>query len=166
MIDIDALERLAKTALSRGQEDCESLDDWFSQEEFMSNMLLHPVDARFAEACTPRSILALIAEVRALRDAIKKQAHAAIAGMDSAKRTSTIQLKLAEQARAESSPEVLASERAMNAMLTEENETLRDKTINECAAAVADLAGEEYSPGWNNAISDAVDRLNAMRGAK
>lgn len=68
MIDLDNLEVLAKAALSRGQEDCESLSDWFSQEEFMSNMLLHPVDARFAEACTPSSILALIAEVRVLRE--------------------------------------------------------------------------------------------------
>lgn len=66
-IDLDNLERLAKAALSRGEEDCESLDEWFSQEEFMSNMLLHPVDARFAEACKPRAMLELIAEVRRLQ---------------------------------------------------------------------------------------------------
>ena len=67
MIDIDQLEALAKAALSRGEEDCESLDDWLSAEEFMSNMLLHPIDARFAEACKPKSILELCAEVRRLR---------------------------------------------------------------------------------------------------
>jgi hypothetical protein len=68
MIDIDALEALAKSALSRGEEDCESLDDWLSADEFMSSMLLHPIDARFAEAMTPSAIVALIAEVRALRE--------------------------------------------------------------------------------------------------
>lgn len=68
MIDIDELERLAKAALSRGEEDCVDLKDWFSQEEFMSNMLLHPVDARFAEGCSPAAILSLTAEVRRLRN--------------------------------------------------------------------------------------------------
>jgi hypothetical protein len=67
-IDLDQLEALAKAALTRGQEDCESLNDWFSREEFIVNMLLHPVDARFAEAATPRAIIELIAEVRRLHD--------------------------------------------------------------------------------------------------
>lgn len=67
MNDIDELERLARAALVRGQEDCEDLHDWFSQEEFMSNMLLHPVDARFTAACQPKTILELIAEMRRLR---------------------------------------------------------------------------------------------------
>ncbi|CAB3784426.1 hypothetical protein [Pararobbsia alpina] len=69
---------------------------------------------------------ALLAEARRLREEIKRQAAAAHMGMDAAKRASTIQLQLAEQARAESSPEVIASERAMNALLTEENEALRE----------------------------------------
>ena len=68
MVDLDEIERLAKAALSRGEEDCESLDDWLSAEEFMSNMLLHPIDARFAEACTPTAILELVSEVRRLRE--------------------------------------------------------------------------------------------------
>src|SRR5258708_275461 len=46
-------------------------------------------------------------------------------GRDAAKATSTIQLKLTEQARAESSPDVLASERAANALLTAEVEGLK-----------------------------------------
>jgi hypothetical protein len=60
-----------------------------------------------------------------LNKTLRRQAAAARAGMDAAKRTSTIQLELAEKARAESSPEALASERAANALLTEENERLR-----------------------------------------
>lgn len=42
----------------------------------------------------------------------------------------------------------------------------RTLVIQECVDAVSDLSGDEYSPGWNNAISDAVDRLNALGGAK
>lgn len=80
MIDLDHLESLAKAALSRGQEDCESLNDWLTAEEFMSSMLLHPIDARFAEAARPVAALALIAEVRALReDAERYQALCAAA---------------------------------------------------------------------------------------
>jgi hypothetical protein len=59
-----------------------------------------------------------------LNETLRKQAAAAHAGMDAAKRASTIQLELAEQARAESSPEALASERAANSILTEENAAL------------------------------------------
>jgi hypothetical protein len=72
-------------------------------------------------------IAALIAEVRALRETIKRQASAARMGMDAAKAGGAIMLELATQARAESSPDVLASERAMNAVLTEENEALRQE---------------------------------------
>jgi hypothetical protein len=68
----------------------------------------------------------VLAECERLRETIKRQANAARAGMDAATRASSIRLELATQARAESSPEVLASERAMNATLTEENEALRE----------------------------------------
>jgi hypothetical protein len=64
---LDEIERLAKAALSRGQEDCESLDEWLSKNEFVSNMLLHPVDAEFASACTPNAVLSIIAEIKRLR---------------------------------------------------------------------------------------------------
>jgi hypothetical protein len=67
----------------------------------------------------------VVAECERLRETIKRQASAARAGMHAATRASSIRLELAEQSRAESSPEVLVSERAMNAMLTEENEALR-----------------------------------------
>lgn len=72
------------------------------------------------------AILNLLAEGENLRETIRKQAAAAHAGMDAAKRASSIQLALAEQARAESAPEVLASERAANALLSSEVEQLEN----------------------------------------
>jgi hypothetical protein len=66
----------------------------------------------------------VLAECERLRETIKRQANAARMGMDAAKAGGAIMLELATQARAESSPEVLASERAMNATLTEEVERL------------------------------------------
>jgi hypothetical protein len=65
MIDIDALGKLAKDAVARGEEIGE--EAWYSEEEFACNMLMHPDDAAYAEAATPDVLLALIAEVRALR---------------------------------------------------------------------------------------------------
>jgi hypothetical protein len=59
-----------------------------------------------------------------LNETIRRQAAAARAGMDATTRASSIRLDLAEKARAESSPDVLASERAANAILTEENAAL------------------------------------------
>jgi hypothetical protein len=59
-----------------------------------------------------------------LNETIRRQASAALAGMDATTRASSIRLELAEKARAESSPDALASERAANAILTEENATL------------------------------------------
>ncbi|MDW9243660.1 hypothetical protein [Burkholderia cepacia] len=50
--------------------------------------------------------------------------------------------------------------------LIAEMRALRGNTIDACVEAVANLAGEEYSPIWNSAISDAVDRLNAMKEPK
>lgn len=67
----------------------------------------------------------LNARIQTLEVQLQDTKRAAHAGMDAAKRTSTIQLDLAQKARAESSPEALASERAANALLTEENERLR-----------------------------------------
>ncbi|ATI15670.1 hypothetical protein [Bordetella phage vB_BbrM_PHB04] len=65
------------------------------------------------------------AEAVDLRAAIRKQAAAATMGMDEAKRGASIMLKRAEELHGQSNPDALASERAANAMLTEENERLR-----------------------------------------
>jgi len=56
---------------------------------------------------------------------IKRQAAAALAGMDAAKAISSGQLQQAHRLNRESSPEALESERSANALLTEENERLR-----------------------------------------
>lgn len=90
---------------------------------------------------TPGVLAELIEEVRRLREAIRLQANAVHTAMDANTRASSIRLELAEQARAESSPEVLASERAMNAMLTEENEALRAE-LNGFTTAHGDLNQE------------------------
>lgn len=79
---------------------------------------------------TPGVVAELIAEVRNLRETIRLQSNAARAGMDAAKRAATILYAEADKARAESSPDVLASERAMNAVLTEENERLRAEVFH------------------------------------
>jgi hypothetical protein len=65
-IDLDDLERLAKAAIARGEEIGE--ESWYSEEEFVCNMLMHPDDAKFSEAANPTAILELVAEVRRLRE--------------------------------------------------------------------------------------------------
>jgi hypothetical protein len=67
----------------------------------------------------------LEAQIRTLETQLKDTKRAALAGMDAAKSASRIQYEEAARLRAESSPEALASERAANAILTEENERLR-----------------------------------------
>jgi hypothetical protein len=64
------------------------------------------------------------ARIAELEAAIRKQANAARCLADATIRDASIRQGLAEKAYAESSPEVLASERQANAMLTEENERL------------------------------------------
>lgn len=66
MVNLDALERLAKAAIARGEEIGEK--NWYSEEECVCNMLMHPDDAKFSEAANPTVILELVAEVRALRE--------------------------------------------------------------------------------------------------
>ncbi|MBB3004387.1 hypothetical protein FHX57_006769 [Paraburkholderia tropica] len=133
-IDLEKLEELAKGALWTG--------DWYDAGcntvmckypdggDFAGECdeIAHPCPTgitRFMAAAQPKAILELIAEVRRLRETTRLQANAARTGMDAAKRAATILYAEADKARAESSPDVLASERAMNAMLTEENEVLR-----------------------------------------
>jgi hypothetical protein len=65
-IDLDQLERLANGVLARNEEIGE--ESWYSKEEFVCNMLMHPGDAEFSAATTPAAILELVAEVRRLRE--------------------------------------------------------------------------------------------------
>jgi hypothetical protein len=112
----------------------------------------------------------VVAECERLRAAMKLQSNAAHAGMDAATRASSIRLELAEQARTESSPEVLASERAMNAMLTEENDVLRsarDVLQAACVDAVLALAHASLSdPVYQSAYDKVNSAIAAARGAK
>lgn len=68
MIDIDKLEALAKAA----QDNSENIgeQDWYEADEISSLMhgLIAKADAGLRAGCTPPVILALIAEVRALRE--------------------------------------------------------------------------------------------------
>lgn len=59
------------------------------------------------------------------RVAIARQASAFKYGLDAATKVSSAQIQKAARLRAESNPDALESERAMNARLTEENEQLR-----------------------------------------
>ena len=112
----------------------------------------------FRSEVGPFMVLALLNRIADLEEQLKTQARAALAGMDAAKRASTIQLDLADKARAESSPEALASERAANARLTEENEA-HERVIARLQSAVAfwmpAIAGEE-GPDSDRAAEDAM----------
>jgi hypothetical protein len=82
-------------------------------------------------------------EIERLNNALKKQAASAIMGMDAAVKSSSQQLAQAAKIRAESSPDALESERAMNAMLTAELEQL--KAERDAAVKLArDYAREAY----------------------
>ena len=91
---------------------------------------------KFFVQIDPETILTLIAETRALREDLQ-----------------------AAKLLAHANGEMFRAEKA-------DNEALRENIISACIVAVANLSGEEYSPIWNSAISEAVDRLNAMKEPK
>lgn len=72
---------------------------------------------------SPRGEFVLHSDYEAV---IARQATAAKAGMNAAKAISSRQLQAAARLRAESAPGALESERAANAILTAENDALRD----------------------------------------
>jgi len=148
MIDIEKLKRIAQAAFSP------------------SLTGIAAIDAELEFHCTfgPSGVLDLIAEVQKMERAIKLQANAARTGMDSAKRASGIQLQLAEQARAESSPDALASERAANAMLTEENEQLQEKLQTPLMTRIYRNAW--HSNGFEGLIDARVAEEAFMDGAE
>jgi hypothetical protein len=128
-------------------------------------------DEDYTLAANPTAILELIAEVRNLRETIRKQASSARAGMDAAKRAATILYAEADKARAESSPDVLASERQANAMLTEENERLRDENslcreaiedavdmVDACAATYDDDGSQGALRATKRQLSEAIGK--------
>lgn len=94
-----------------------------------SDLIAQLLDSRIPkserEHAAAKEITALLAERDALHVELEKTRSAAIRGMDAATAVSYANLETAARLRAESSPEVLDSERAANAALTEEVETLR-----------------------------------------
>lgn len=67
------------------------------------------------------------AELEDLKHLLQRVRSAAISGMNAAKEISRHELATAKRLRAESTPEVVDSERSANALLTEENERLRQQ---------------------------------------
>jgi hypothetical protein len=105
----------------------------------------------------------LAAEVDAV---LKRQAAAALSGMDAAKAISYHDLQQAHRLRAESSPEALESERAMNASLTEENEKLRQGLRNCLLLAMKRMAASQEKVHWESIIrlcSDAGETPSPLR---
>ena len=165
MMDLEKLEALAKAALGRGEEDCESLNDWFSAEEYMSNMLLHPVDARFAEACTPTAILALIAEVRALRERLEIDPRHPYDGIECRNETIALQDEQIAALRedlqaakllAHANAEMFKAEKADNAALRKRWDDQLVEALMNCAVPAAGA----------KMIFDEMEAIDAARGAK
>lgn len=168
-IDIEQLKRLAEAAgtehpwgwhsdpvkgnpLGRSRYEITTLGRTITRTYYSDETALN--EARFIAAANPQTVLELIEEiedlrrqVKSLESAIAKQAKAAISGMDAAKAHAGSMLAAAEKARAESSPDALASERAANAALTEEVEQLQAEN-KELAAFVIACGGF-----WGNSKS-------------
>lgn len=111
-------------------------------------------DAQFIAAANPAAVLALIerlerternrdmwkAQCERQAEALEKQARAAKTGMDAAKAGASAMQENARRMLAESNPDALASERQANAILTAENERLREE-LRQIYSHQAELAG-------------------------
>jgi hypothetical protein len=116
------------------------------------------------------------ARIAELEAAIRKQANAARSLADATIRDASIRQGLAEKAYAESSPEVLASERQANAMLTEENErlTARLTALESERDALLAAAGKQAVAwlcepnGWNGfpQLEFTTEHLSSERWKK
>jgi len=87
------------------------------------------------------------------QEIIDRQARAAKMGMDAAKKSAAIMERNAKQMRAESSPEVIESERAANAVLTDRVEELETmvKVFRNCIET--GVLPESPSPCYQKVIS-------------
>ena len=65
-LNLDALATKAQAAIDHSEKIGE--ESWYVESEFTINMLMHPIDAEFAELAAPETVLALIAELRLLRN--------------------------------------------------------------------------------------------------
>ena len=111
-------------------------------------------------------IKALQHRVSELEDTLKRQGNAAKTGMDAAKRAASQSEKNAKRLQAESNPESLESERAMNEELTHEIDMLQDSLIwqGKMLAAIANVIKgppEEGSLHSTHDVVECVTRLQA-----
>lgn len=94
-------------------------------------------------------VAALKEENEKLQQTLERQTRSYMAGLQAAKSVSANRLQEAARLRAESSPEVVSSEREANSLLTEENEKLRED-IKKLSALVKDV----------NALSEKLQKDN------
>lgn len=108
----------------------------------------------YVAAANPAAVLALIerlerternrdmwkAQCERQAEALEKQARAAKTGMDAAKAGASAMQENARRMLAESNPDALESERQANAILTAENERLREE-LRQIYSHQAELAG-------------------------
>ena len=111
-------------------------------------------------------IKALQHRVSELEDTLKRQGNVAKTGMDAAKRAASQSEKNAKRLQAESNPESLESERAMNEELTHEIDMLQDSLIwqGKMLAAIANVIKgppEEGSLHSTHDVVECVTRLQA-----
>ena len=104
--------------------------------------------------------------VNGFEDTLKRQANAAKSGMDAAKKAASQSEKNAKRLLAESNPESLKSERAMNEELTHEIDMLQDSLIwqGNMLAAIANIIKgppEEGSLHSTHDVVECVTRLQA-----
>ena len=111
-------------------------------------------------------IKALQHRVSELEDTLKRQGNLAKTGMDAAKRAASQSEKNAKRLQAESNPESLESERAMNEELTHEIDMLHDSLVwqGKMLAAIANVIKgppEEGSLHSTHDVVECVTRLQA-----
>jgi hypothetical protein len=101
-------------------------------------------------------------KVDELKSTIEKQKKLSLKAIENAKAGSSLELQLAQKLHAESSPDSLESERAMNAQLTNENLLLESK-VDELQKRVD--AAQKLIDDWNFGgvhIFDLLDELEQV----
>lgn len=93
---------------------------------------------------------------------VEKQKNLSIKAIDNAKAGSSLELQLAQKLHAESQPDLIESERAMNAQLTNENLLLESK-VSELQARV-DTATNVYEK-YRNGCCDIYDVFDEVEQA-
>ena len=107
----------------------------------------------------------LQARVSELEDTLKRQGNAAKSGMDAAKRAESQSEKNAKRLLAESNPESLESELAMNEELTHEIDMLQDSLIwqGKMLAAIANVIKGPPEEGSLHSTHDVVEGVTRLQ---